>query len=51
MAIFRLLVGSVDTHRALGWLVDLLGADDERVARFTGLLRHQRAPEPRFGRP
>ena len=42
-------VGSVDTHRALGWLVDLLGTDDERVTRFTGLLDHERAVEPRFG--
>ena len=25
--------GSVDLHRALGWLVDLLGPDDERLAR------------------
>jgi hypothetical protein len=41
--------GSVDLHRALGWLVDLLGPDDERLAHLRALL--DRAPpgeDPRF---
>lgn len=28
---------SADSHTALGWLVDLLGADDHRVARLRDL--------------
>jgi hypothetical protein len=38
-----------DVHRALGWLIDLLGADDHRVSRLHGLL-DRRPPryEPRF---
>jgi hypothetical protein len=32
-------VGSADEHRALGWLVDLLGADDHRVDRLRGLIQ------------
>ena len=44
-------VGSVDTHRALGWLVDLLGAADERVTHFTAPLDHQRNANPTFGSP
>jgi hypothetical protein len=31
-------VGSADVHGALGWLVELLGADDHRVDRLRGLL-------------
>lgn len=31
--------GTVDVHRALGWLVDLLGADDPRVERLRDLSR------------
>lgn len=38
-----------DVHRALGWLVDLLGADDHRVQRLQVLLvRHPSEQEPRF---
>ena len=38
-----------DVHRALGWLVDLSGADDHRVARLQALLeRKPREDEPRF---
>jgi hypothetical protein len=42
--------GTIDVHRALGWLVDLLEPDDERVTRLRGLLARA-APddEPRFG--
>ena len=41
--------GTVDTHGALGWLVDLLGGDDHRVARLRRLLdRKPAAEEPRF---
>jgi hypothetical protein len=41
--------GTVDRHRALGWLTDLLGPDDERVTRFRGLLdRRPTTEEPRF---
>ena len=43
---------TVDVHRALGWLVDLLGADDPRVERLRDL-RHRSAPgsdgDPVFG--
>ena len=39
---------SVDPHFVLGWLVDLLGADDHRVARFHGLLDRPLRDEPRF---
>jgi hypothetical protein len=31
-------VGSADLHEALGWLVDLLGADDQRVDRLRKLM-------------
>jgi hypothetical protein len=34
-------VGSADVHGALGWLVELLGADDHRVDRLRGLLRDE----------
>jgi hypothetical protein len=38
-----------DVYRALGWLVDLLGADDHRVERVRALLERQpRGDEPRF---
>ncbi|HUF83823.1 MAG TPA: hypothetical protein VMQ81_04435 [Acidimicrobiia bacterium] len=38
-----------DVHRALGWLVDLLGADDHRVERLQTLLAKERPDEePRF---
>ena len=41
--------GSVDIHAALGWLVDLLGGDDHRVARLRRLLdRKPPTEEPRF---
>lgn len=44
-----LAVDTVDVHRALGWLVDLLGPDDERVARLRALLDRRTAiDEPRF---
>ena len=40
---------TIDVHRALGWLVDLLGTDDPRVARLRGLLGRARPDaEPRF---
>ena len=41
---------TVDVHRALGWLVDLLGADDERLTRFRSRLDRPDEPadEPRF---
>jgi hypothetical protein len=35
-------------HAALGWLVDLLGADDPRVTRLRDLLKRKPRPEPRF---
>lgn len=44
---------TVDLHRGLGWLVDLLGPDDQRVERFRALLTRPafgEVPEPRFGR-
>lgn len=34
--------GSLDSHRALGWLVDLLGPDDHRTARLRDLVRPSR---------
>lgn len=37
-----------DVHTALGWLVDLLGPDDARVARLRELLHRAPRPEPRF---
>jgi hypothetical protein len=37
-----------DAHLALGWLVDLLGADDARVTRLTELLHREAPSEPRF---
>ena len=41
--------GTVDIHAALGWLVDLLGADDHRVDRLRRLLdRKPPTEEPRF---
>jgi hypothetical protein len=44
-----LAADTVDGHRALGWLVDLLGADDERVDRFRRLLSAPPpAQDPRF---
>jgi hypothetical protein len=45
-----LRVGSVDVHRTLGWLVDLLGPDDERVERFRSTLGRvsDDGEEPRF---
>ena len=40
---------SLDVHVVLGWLVDLLGADDHRVARLRELLdREPPREEPRF---
>jgi hypothetical protein len=43
--------GTVDTHTALGWLVDVVGGNDHRVSRLHRLL--DRVPpdgEPRFPR-
>lgn len=41
--------GSADMHAAIGWLVDLLGAGDPRIARLRGLLRAGPVPsDPRF---
>lgn len=37
-----------DLHRAIGWLVDLLGADDHRVDRLRSLIGWRPGPEPRF---
>jgi hypothetical protein len=38
-----------DVHRALGWLVDLLGADDPRIERLQTLLAKEPLDEePRF---
>lgn len=37
-----------DAHAALGWLVDLLGADDARVSRLEQLMDRAAGPEPRF---
>jgi len=43
--------GTVDAHTALGWLVDVVGGDDQRVSRLRGLLeRPLPASEPRFPR-
>jgi len=40
---------TIDVHRALGWLVDLTGSDDERVERLRELAsRELPAPTPRF---
>lgn len=42
-------VGTADLHAAIGWLVDLLGPDDPRIARLRDLLHPAPAgPEPRF---
>jgi hypothetical protein len=41
--------GTVDLRQVIGWMVDLLGPDDERVERLRGLLdRPPPGPEPRF---
>jgi hypothetical protein len=42
-------VESIDVHVVLGWLVDVLGGDDHRVARLRGLVDRE-APhgDPRF---
>jgi hypothetical protein len=41
--------GTVDLHWVIGWMVDLLGPDDERVGRLRTLLdRPPPGPEPRF---
>jgi hypothetical protein len=40
---------AVDEHRALGWLVDLLGTADARVERFRAAIdREAPAQDPRF---
>jgi hypothetical protein len=40
---------SIDAHAVLGWLADLLGVNDHRVARLRGLIDHEPAAgEPRF---
>jgi hypothetical protein len=42
-------VQSLDVHVVLGWLVDLLGADDHRVARLRSLIdREPPQKDPRF---
>jgi hypothetical protein len=42
---------TVDTHTALGWLVDVVGGDDHRVSRLRRLLdREPPSAEPRFPR-
>ena len=42
---------TVDLHHALGWLVDIAGGDDHRVARLRDLLdRLAPTAEPRFPR-
>jgi len=43
-----LAAGDAEAHHALGWLVDLLGPDDHRVARLRALVGRDAAPEPRF---
>ena len=44
--------GTADLHGAIGWLVDLLGPDDPRIARLRELLhRGPAGPEPRFAPP
>jgi hypothetical protein len=44
--------GSLDLHPVIGWLVDLMGGDDERVARLQLLLHRPASPaEPRFDPP
>jgi hypothetical protein len=44
-----LYAGTVEGHRALGWLVDLLGPRDTRVTRLRDLLdRPAQRGEPRF---
>jgi len=43
---------AIDVHRVLGWLVDLLGHADHRVARFEALLDERPAEDaPRFEPP
>jgi hypothetical protein len=39
---------SVDVHVVLGWLVDLLGGDDQRVTRLRALIGREPQSEPRF---
>lgn len=42
-------VQSFDVHVVLGWLVDLLGADDHRIVRLRGLIdREPPQDDPRF---
>ena len=36
--------GTADLHSALGWLVDLLGADDPRILRLRRLLPSKDTP-------
>ncbi len=40
-----------DMHRAIGWVVDLLGTDDQRVDRLRALVSRRPGPEPRFDPP
>ena len=42
---------SADLHAAIGWLVDLLGGDDGRVARLRALLRTERSGRADDGDP
>jgi hypothetical protein len=39
---------TADVHAAIGWLVDLLGPDDARIARLRDLLRRPPEGQPRF---
>jgi len=42
-------VGSINVHSVLGWLVDLLGRDDDRVERLRSIANTEPpASEPRF---
>jgi hypothetical protein len=44
--------GSLDIHDVLGWVVDLLGPHDHRVARLRALVgRIPPVEEPRFMKP
>ena len=42
---------TADLHAAIGWLVDLLGPEDSRIARLRSLLHISPSEEPRFNPP
>lgn len=44
-------VDAPDVHRAIGWLVDLLGSEDARVDRLRALVSRRPGLEPRFEPP